>query len=351
MKKYLIIILCAIILIPAAYIGAQLINSRTSKTKVNTSHKQRLKVYKYHETTSRNSITDKKDTPYHGEPNKDRTDRDNTGSSIGVKDSSDGSTAITKPSKDISEGRSPDKTLLAILGTIPGKYSIGIKDLNTGKETFVSSPGITETTKMRSASIIKLFIMAEAFKQIKDGKISYSAENKNLLEDMITKSDNTATNTLIDRLGMENVNKTARLNGFTSSILKRKMLDYKSLKAGVDNYTSSKDVINLYTKLINRELINSNFSDMMLGILKRQKINTKIPVLLPRGTVIAHKTGELPPDSSLDLGGVENDAGIVFGPKGNYIISFLMSDLPDTAEARKVIQDISKSVYEYYSKL
>ncbi len=82
-------------------------------------------------------------------------------------------------------------------------------------------------------------------------------------------------------------------------------------------------------------------SSKMLEILKRQKINDRIPKYLPESTVIAHKTGE--------LFGVKHDAGIVFSEKGDYII-VLMSDTASEAHAAEVEAKISKVVWEHFEK-
>ena len=76
-------------------------------------------------------------------------------------------------------------------------------------------------------------------------------------------------------------------------------------------------------------------------MLKDQRLNRKLPADLPSNTVIAHKTGE--------LGMFSHDAGIIYTPKGDYIIVVLSkSDTPAAAEKR--IADISKAVYDYFLK-
>ena len=79
----------------------------------------------------------------------------------------------------------------------------------------------------------------------------------------------------------------------------------------------------------------------MLDLLKKQKLNNKLPANLPEGVEIAHKTGE--------IGYFTHDAGIVYTSKGDYIIVVLsQSDMPSAAEDR--IASISKNVYDYFQK-
>jgi beta-lactamase class A len=89
------------------------------------------------------------------------------------------------------------------------------------------------------------------------------------------------------------------------------------------------------------ELANAENTQKMLEFLKKQQLNDKIPADLPNNIVIAHKTGE--------LGLFSHDAGIVYTPKGDYIIAVLSkSDTPAAAEKR--IADVSKAVYDYFQK-
>lgn len=63
-----------------------------------------------------------------------------------------------------------------------------------------------------------------------------------LLELMITKSDNTATNIIIDMIGVEAVNRYLVMNGYKDTQLKRKMMDMTAIREGCENYTSASDL-------------------------------------------------------------------------------------------------------------
>ena len=104
--------------------------------------------------------------------------------------------------------------------------------------------------------------------------------------------------------------------------------------------TTAYDMSLFFEKLYNNELADSRLTEEMIGLLKKQELNNKIPRFLPENTVIAHKTGE--------LGKFTHDAGIVYTPKGNYIIAILSeSDYPPGAEEN--ISIVSKTVYDYFS--
>ncbi len=77
----------------------------------------------------------------------------------------------------------------------------------------------------------------------------------------------------------------------------------------------------------------------MLEILKRQRINDRIPKYLPDDLEVAHKTGE--------LDGFKHDAGIVYTPKGDYLF-IALSKSTSPAQAAERIALLSKEVYAYF---
>jgi beta-lactamase class A len=225
------------------------------------------------------------------------------------------------------------------------EYSVEVKSLKSGATNTVVSK------KMLSASMIKVFIMVEAFNRIKagtlklDDKITYAGTKKTikeLIDLMITVSDNTATNLLIDKLTMANINKTIKNFGCKDTSLQRKMLDFDSIKLGKDNFTSANDLALIFEKMYKGQCLGQEYDKKMLDILKLQEVNTKIPKLLPKGTVIAHKTGE--------LDNVENDGGIIYTDKGDYIICVLFNNVQNPSKVRDLISRISKDVFDNINK-
>lgn len=199
---------------------------------------------------------------------------------------------------------------------------------------------MTEAKAVPSASVIKVFIMEYAFEQITKGELALTdtlSGNtvQNLLHAMITRSDNDATNVLIDAFVMETMNQFFLEKGYQHTKVQRKMLDTKAQKEGLDNFTSVVDVMNFLDRMYrNRE---TEPYRSMLDIMKKQEIKTKIPRKFPAGIVIANKTGE--------LSNVENDIGILFGEQGDYAVVFLCSNLSDTVSARNAISD---GAYNFY---
>ena len=109
---------------------------------------------------------------------------------------------------------------------------------------------------------------------------------------MIILSDNTATNVLIDRLGIDEINKTIKNLGLKNTILSRKMYDMESKKLGNENYFSLSDMAIILESIHNETLISQSVSKEIKTIMKEQQINHKIPYYIPEDVTILHKTGE-----------------------------------------------------------
>ncbi|MDF2674226.1 MAG: putative beta-lactamase [Clostridiales bacterium] len=237
--------------------------------------------------------------------------------------------------------------------------SFVIKNLSSGE---LLSYGENEV--ISSASLIKIPIMGEVLRQVSEGSLSLeqriivnwedkvpfsiltelSTGNSYTLKDLITlmiiQSDNTATNILIDLVGMDSINNFICNNGLSSTVLGRKMMDFNARKEGRDNYTTAMDMANILEKIYNKELVNKDSSILMMDILKKQLDNSMIRLFIPEETVIAHKTG--------GLDGIEHDTGIVLSEECDYIISVLTWNADLTYISKATIGEISRIVYDYF---
>jgi beta-lactamase class A len=242
-----------------------------------------------------------------------------------------------------------------------GVFAVAVKDPRTGFHWSRNA------FPMRSASLIKLFIMVEAFEQMKtaqllsDTVLSFTESDRvagsgllqelpagtsrtvlELVELMITESDNIATNLLIDLLGMSAINARIRALGCTDTILRRRMMDFAAAAAGRENTTSVTDVVHVLSLLHDARCVNPEADSAMRAILGRQTDRCKIPFLLPTAVTCQNKTGELP--------GAEHDAGIVLTPQGSYILAIMSDDLADSEQGCQAVAHISRSVYDWYAK-
>lgn len=240
-------------------------------------------------------------------------------------------------------------------------FSYIVKDLKN-QDLEIS---FNEREKFPGASLIKIPLLAVVFEAIKEEKIFLtdiviikkrdiwmgSGKIKNMqlpkkisLEDllwyMITVSDNTATNKVIDILGMEYINAKFKEIGLTHTSLSRKMMDFKKRRAGIENYTTSRDVFLILERIYTKKLVNKRLSELALSLLLKQKVNDRIPLHLPKGVLVAHKTG-------LEKG-IVHDAGIVFAPRSDYVICVLIKDADSYKEAKKIIAQVSLLTYNLY---
>lgn len=226
---------------------------------------------------------------------------------------------------------------------------------------------INENKVFPSASTIKLIIMAELLRQVNEGKLSLDDEIlltdkvkaygdgilkeldsghyftlRELMTLMIIISDNTATNIIIDIVGMDNVNNFSHKIGLKHTKLRRKMMDTEAARAGEENFTSAFDMGKFLYLLFKKKMINNVYSDMMVDVLKRQQVKGRLDLYLPESTVIAHKTG--------DLDRLEHDVGILYLPNCQYILCVLTNKTRTNNEGREIIGKISWQVYDKLRK-
>ena len=226
------------------------------------------------------------------------------------------------------------------LRSAKGKWAVYVEDLEAG----IAVRGeyrVTCDESMVSASIVKIFIMAAAYDAIEAGRFSEEALESDIYE-MITISDNEATNRLVTALGggdaaagMALVNDYIRSIGCPNTRMERLML----VEDGTQNYVSATDCARLLRMLYRGECVSAARSEQMLSILKAQKWNDYIPKGPPEGTVIAHKGGDL-------LGLCQGDVGIVYDEKGPYIVCIICNDPPSFNRCAEKIAAISRRISE-----
>ena len=210
-----------------------------------------------------------------------------------------------------------------------------------------------------AASVIKLPVMIEAFRQIEAGLLDPNAEYEllpahklppcgvltflhdglrvtlmDLITLMIIVSDNTATNMVIDFVGMDGVNETLRACGATGTVLRRRLFDSEASRRGVQNTITARDISLLLEKLYAGALVSPAASRRMLDILAAQQLNGKLPFFLD--CEVAHKTGE---DD-----GITHDAGIVYAPKPFALCLF--SNRTNVPRFERLMQDVARELYE-----
>ncbi|HEY9841837.1 MAG: serine hydrolase [Candidatus Sericytochromatia bacterium] len=147
---------------------------------------------------------------------------------------------------------------------------------------------------------------------------------------MMIRSDNTATNLLIDRLGMGTVQAWIKAQGWQEMQLNRRMMDLAARARGIDNWTNPTEMMELMERLARRNLLPVADSEWMLGILHRCEDREKIPFLFDAGIQVANKPGELP--------GTRSDVGYVHDGRHEVVMALFCDGLPD--EAAEIAADL-----------
>ena len=246
-----------------------------------------------------------------------------------------------------------------VLQEVPGSTSFYYKNLVTGEEIAYRAD-----EKMYAASVIKLYVMADAFYRIQQGEldpdqiikmkkedyvpscgaVAYMHEGlevtvMDLITLMIIFSDNTATNVLIDLLGMDRINEEVCRMGIDQVWLRRKMFDLEKSRQGIQNQITARQTGILLQRMYEGTLVDEASSSKMLSIMKDQQLNGKIPFYLkalnPEPDV-AHKTGE---DT-----GITHDVGIVYG-KQPFVVCFCGNET-DTPAFERVMAQLSLQLYQ-----
>lgn len=214
-----------------------------------------------------------------------------------------------------------------------------------------------------AASVIKVAILIEALRQVEQaefalteayrlqasdkvggaGSLQQAADGTNLsyrdlLVKMIAESDNTATNILIRRVGLESVNNFLTQQQLTQTSLQRFMMDFAAIAKGRQNYTSASDMNRLLKRLMRGELLPLDLTEEAIAILLQCEDQTTIPSRLPKDLEVAHKTG------TLDY--VRGDAALIFTPTDTIVLSIFVENFSSFEEAERTIGAVAKLVYE-----
>ena len=237
--------------------------------------------------------------------------------------------------------------------TKEGRYGVAVKNLKTGEIALYKA-----TEQFEAASLYKLNLMYGAFELAGKGELSLDDQMtvtemaatgygdgdatlevgetvsvREAVERAITVSDNTCAHALLEKLPVWKINDSF------------KKLGLKQTEINAGTRTSPQDMLRLMEMIADGKALSTDASRQMLTLLLRQEINDRLPLYLPEGVPVAHKTG--------NLTGLRHDAGIVYGPSGPYVIAVLVDglkdELPGDNTATDDIADLSRAVYDYFN--
>jgi beta-lactamase class A len=265
-----------------------------------------------------------------------------------------------------------DHLRLAVAGEeqqLDGVLGVAILDLTSGQQLLVRSDEI-----FPQASSIKIAVLAELYHQaqqsahgasgkatLKDRYVVRTADivpdssilggltpgvssltNRDLATIMVAVSDNSATNVLIDRVGMDNVVRLTESLGLEHTQLRRKMMDLQAAAQGRENISTPREMMTLLEQIYRGKVIEPPLLDDFFNVLATHK-DSWIPRDLPPDLKIANKPGELE--------GVRNDSGIVFIKNRPYVICVMTTYLASERAGEEAISRISRLAYDLFDRL
>jgi beta-lactamase class A len=259
-----------------------------------------------------------------------------------------------------------------------GKLALYAANLKTG-----DSIAIDPDKPVATASVIKLPVLLEAMEQVKAGKhkltdkITLQKDDivlgsgilqffdtplaitfKDALTFMVIESDNTATNLVIDQVGIKNVNDRISQMGLKDTYLYKKVYkpatgpmppDQKKFGLGK---TTAREMAKVMEAIVRCDLRDGKLCDGMLYMLRNQQYRNLVPHYIETSdtseglSLIANKTG------SLDE--VRNDVAVIYSKNGPIIISAFTYDNEDKSwnndnAAELLVAHIAKSIMEAWS--
>jgi len=247
------------------------------------------------------------------------------------------------------------------------QISLAVIDLSGDKPKF---GGVNQDNFIYPASVYKMYVAAQVLAQISEGKYSLSAKHivkdynavdktKELLDDprpliksgdtltinylldlMITRSDNSAANCLIDVATRPLINKMMTEYGWTGSEVTRKFLKRKFEDAGYDSVrstvTCALHAADFMYRVYTNQMVNPWVSQQLKCLLGRQLDKSKLASGLPPNAMFYHKTGW--------FSYWTNDVGIVDDGKIKYIIACFMPVEEESAlpKMKKLSEEVFK---------
>ena len=256
--------------------------------------------------------------------------------------------------RDLILPRSDAALLDAIETSLPidrNAASIAVVHLETGASATVNGDRIAVP-----ASLYKVGVLVEAFRQIEagllrldetlrllpidwapgagilQGRIGTQVTITDALRLMIGISDNTAAHAIVRRIGVDRVNANNQRLGLSNT---RYYIDNRP------DTTTAADMARLLSLLATGRLAGVEATGQMLDLVQPVQPAAWLPRGVPPTIAVAHKSGQ--------LDAVRNDAGIVFGPTGRYVVVVLTDNRPNAMKGENAIVQVARSVHAYFA--
>ncbi|MCI0705560.1 MAG: class A beta-lactamase-related serine hydrolase [Planctomycetia bacterium] len=255
-----------------------------------------------------------------------------------------------------------------------GKVAVAVKNLKTGESFYLNAD-----TAMPTASLIKLPIMVETYWQAKEEKVKLDTTLTLKKDDkvpgsgiltshfsdgatfplrdavrlMIVFSDNTATNMVLDQIGIPSTNKRMASLELKNTKINAKVfrgsttsIDPAATKKYGLGSTTAREMVQLLELIEGGKVVSPDACKEMLTHLKACDDKEKMTRFLPAGTVVAHKTGS--------VNASKTDAGIIYLKSGPVALCVLTDENDDKRwvldnAGQVLIAKIAKEVYDHFN--
>ncbi len=280
----------------------------------------------------------------------------------------------------LANGSEPiEHALRPLIESHHGQVAVAVRILDSYNQTLHDWEHNGQAV-MPTASLIKLPIMITAYQQVHEQRIAlsdrvtlqesdkvpgsgiltphFSSGTVLTLRDtirlMIRYSDNTATNLVLDKIGIASTANAMEVLGFSetqvhSQVYRRdtSIALERSERYGLGS-TRANDMVELLTAIEKRELVSSEACDEMLGHLLTCDDAGRFPRFLPPQTLVAHKTGA--------VNKTRTAAGIIYAPNAKIVLCVLTDDNQDTSwtndnESHLLCANLAKSAYDFVNRM
>jgi beta-lactamase class A len=262
-----------------------------------------------------------------------------------------------------------EETIRDIDGRLDGAVGVAIVDLTNDDAIMYHADEVFPT-----ASSIKVAVLAELYRQTEESEAGQQGKAKlsdiyvvnkaddvpdsdifngltpgvtkltfrDLAQMVVAVSDNSATNVLIDRVGMQNVNQLLQSLSLTHTKLQRKMMDLEAAKAGRENLATPREFTMFFEALYRKKILNPQHTEELLKLLETRKDSAFQRAFMFNGKV-ADKHGE--------LDGIRCDIGIIFATNRPFAIAVMTSYLKNEREGEDAMGEIAQAAYQYFDRV
>lgn len=269
-----------------------------------------------------------------------------------------------------------EKRIAAELASYDGEMSVYVDDLKGNVITIGADEKFETASSVKTYILATLFHQAELHKADLDEMIPYKEEHfingsgviqnlsfgtsfkvRDVAMLMIIISDNTATNMMIDYLGIDTINAYIQELGCKDTVLHNPIDFEKYDKLGT---TTPRDYASMFIRLAKGELVSRTASEQMLDILKRQHYNSMLTKYFPQYLLDSEDTGEeeliYVASKSGSMDAVRCDGGIVHTPYGDYVIAIFSKNFHDPVyhdehSAQVYGAKVSRLIFDQYLAL